>query len=282
MSLRGACEAFQFLVQKVRHENADHHDSADNTQILEGPAGDAVQDVGDDQEFEAEQDQAPKADTCIVGNLFEGLSAESVPGGKDDNDQDPPTEQNDDKQVYDSVETLFGPLTKLTNVPESEIMGLEFEWQWRPALGLDVALSATYLDTEVEEYTDFYSDDLEGRDLPQTPEWQASGYAAYEFPVADSLSMRVMANFNYSDGYYTVLGNGGGLVNYEDMQVDDWFVTNGRITLFPDDGQWEVSLWGKNLTDEYYQQSLNWSNDVTFAMSAPGRTYGINLTYNWF
>ena len=187
----------------------------------------------------------------------------------------------EDKQVLDVVETAFGPLGKLTNVPESEIAGFELEVQWRPALGLDLALSATYLDSEVKEYTDFYGENLKGRDLAQTPELQYSGYAAYEFPVSDGLSMRAMVNFNYSDGYYTILGDGGNTVNYEDMQVDDWFITNGRITLFSEDGQWEASLWGKNLADEYYQQSLNYSNDVVFAMTGMGRTYGVNLTYNW-
>jgi iron complex outermembrane receptor protein len=187
----------------------------------------------------------------------------------------------EDKQVIDTVDTLFGPLGKLTNVPESEIMGLELEWQWRPLLGLDLSLSATYLDSEVKDYVDFWGEDLQGRDLAQTPEFQYNGIAAYEFPVSDGLSMRAMVNFNYSDGYYTLLGDSGGTVNYDDMQVDDWFVTNARITLFPEDSKWEVSLWGKNLGDEYYQQSLNFSNDVTFAMTGMGRTYGVNMTYYW-
>lgn len=187
----------------------------------------------------------------------------------------------EDKQVVDTVDTLFGPLARLTNVPESEITGMEVEWRWLPLEGLEMSLSGTLLDSEVKKYTDFYGEDLTGRELAQTPELQASGYLAYEFSVTDNLNMRAMVNVNYSDGYYTILGDSGDTVNYDEMLVDDRLITNGRVSLYSNDGRWEVSLWGKNLGDEYYRHSLNFSNDVTFAMTGIGRTYGINLTHNW-
>ncbi len=188
----------------------------------------------------------------------------------------------EDKQVYDSVDTLFGPLVRLTNVPESEIQGLELEFSWLPTDSLDISLAATFLDSEIIEYTDFYGADLAGFELAQTPDLQYSGIVTYDIDLASGMVVRLMTDFNYTDSYHTILSDAGGLVVYEDMVADSWFIYNGRVALLSADNTWSVAVWGRNIGDEFYQPSKNWGNDMTFGMAGMPRSYGVNFTYNWF
>ncbi len=186
-----------------------------------------------------------------------------------------------DKQVYDAIDTFFGPLANLTNVPRSTIQGGELEMQWRPLQGLDVKLAASYLDSRVDKYTDYYGEDQEGKELAQTPEWQYNGVVSYEFPVTDGLVMRATTDFSYSGSYRTLIGDGGDTVNYDEMKVDNWWLVNARLGVESEDGTWAVAAWVKNLEDKYYQPSLNYGNDVIFGMAGMGRTYGVNFSYYW-
>lgn len=186
-----------------------------------------------------------------------------------------------DKQVYDAVDTFFGPLANLTNIPRSTIQGGELELQWRPLQGLDVKLAASYLDSRVDEYSDFYGNDQEGKELPQTPQWQYNGIISYEFPLVDGLMMRATTDFSYSDSYYTLIGTADGTVDYDDMKVDNWWLVNARVGVESEDGTWAVAAWVKNLEDKFYQPCNNYGNDIVFGMAGMGRTYGVNFSYYW-
>ncbi len=188
----------------------------------------------------------------------------------------------EDKQTLDSVDTLFGPLIRLTNVPKSEVQGLEIEWNWLATEALDIKLAAMFLDSEVIEYTDFYGADLAGRELPQTPGMQYSGIVSYDVELSNGMGLRFATDFNYSDDYSTILSDAGGLVFYDQMLAESWFVMNGRVTLISAEDTWRLSLWGKNIGDEFYQPSKNWGNDMIFGLAGKVRTYGVNFTYNWF
>lgn len=186
-----------------------------------------------------------------------------------------------DKQVYDAVDTFFGPLANLTNIPRSTIQGGELEMQWRPLQGLDVKLAASYLDSRVDEYIDFYGADQEGKELPQTPQWQYNGIISYEFPLTEGLLIRATTDFSYSDSYHTLIGTAAGTVDYDEMQVENYWLVNARLGVEAEDGRWSVAAWVKNLEDKYYQPSNNFGNDIMFGMAGMGRTYGVNFNYYW-
>ncbi len=186
-----------------------------------------------------------------------------------------------DKQVYDATETFFGPLVNLTNVPESTIKGAELEMLWHPAQGLEVKLATSYLDSEVDKYTDFYGEDQSGKSLPQTPQWQHNGLVSYLFPIRAGLLMRTSVDFSYSDTYKTIISTAGGTTNYEEMEADDWWLVNARLGVEPNEGSWKLAAWIKNLEDKYYQPSMNYGNDIIWAIAGEGRTYGMTIGYYW-
>lgn len=189
-----------------------------------------------------------------------------------------------DKQVGDATpDPVFGFLTKLKNVPRSEVKGLELELQWRPFMGLDVKLATTWLDTRVEEFDqgfDFNTFtnglDLSGSELPNAAQWSYNALVSYEWPVADGLVMRATADYMYTDDYYSYLSNNDGTDLVEDYQV-----FNARLSLGSDAGDWELSLWGKNLGDEFYYVSNTAGNDVFTRYTGQGQTYGVSLNYNF-
>jgi iron complex outermembrane receptor protein len=189
-----------------------------------------------------------------------------------------------DKQVTDATaDPIFGFLTKIKNVPESEVTGLELEMIWQPIAGLDVKLAGTWLDTEVKEFDsgfDFATFeenlDFSGKELPNSAEAQYNALVAYQWPVSEGMNLRVQADYMYTDSYFSYLSN-----NVTDA-VDSYDLVNARLALQSVDGSWEVAAWGKNITDEYYYVSNTLGNDVFSRYAGMGATYGISVSYNWF
>jgi outer membrane receptor protein involved in Fe transport len=191
----------------------------------------------------------------------------------------------EDKQVTDATaDDVFGFLTKIKNVPESEVIGFELEMIWRPITGLDLRLAGTWLDTEVKEFDNGFDFetfqenlDFSGQELPNSPEAQYNALAAYTWPISDGMDLRIQADYVYSDSYYSYLSN-----NKNTDRVDSYDLWNARLALQANDGSWEVAAWGKNITDEYYYVSNTIGNDVFARYAGMGATYGVTLTYNWF
>jgi len=189
-----------------------------------------------------------------------------------------------DKQVTDATaDAVFGFLTKIKNVPEAEVTGLEMELIWRPITGLDVKLAGTWMDTEVKEFDDGFDFntfeenlDFSGNELPNSAEAQYNALVAYQWPVSDGMNLRVQADYMYTDSYFSYLSNN------DNDQVDSYNLMNARLALQSADGSWEVAAWGKNITDEYYYVSNTLGNDVFSRYAGMGATYGVSVSYNWF
>jgi len=191
----------------------------------------------------------------------------------------------EDKQVSDVVADptqVFGVLTQIKNVPESEVQGAELELQWLPLEGLNIRAAATWLDSEVKDFEDafdlvlFAPTDASGNELTQTPELSYNLLASYEWGIGEALLGRITLDYSHSDEYYSYLSNN------EQVLVEDYDLVNARLSLSDAEDRWSVSLWGKNLGDEEYVVS---NTIVTLNLSrytAMGPTYGVSFNYNWF
>ena len=185
-----------------------------------------------------------------------------------------------DKQIVGFTnDPVFGLLTELVNVPKSEITGAEFEVDWQPVEGLYFKVGATWLDSEVKSYEGLDGtgtvQDFSGNSLAQTPEWQYNGIASYQWSVFDELIMQVAIDVNYKDQYQASIDES------ELFFIDDYTILDSRIGIGASDGRWQFTVWGRNLTDEYYYTSANLSNDYWFRTAGQGLTYGATFNYNW-
>jgi len=178
-----------------------------------------------------------------------------------------------DKQVLGSVvlaPNIFGPLNRLNNLPDSSITGAELDVQWRPLSGLSLNLGATYIDSEIGNYTDYDPFGLlrnfKGEAFPNTPDWQVNAGAEYAWSVA-GLAASIGGNVTYRSE------TNGALGDYKVLAIDSYTLLDLHAGIGAPDDRWAVTLWGRNVTDEYY-----WSNAYKIA-DVSGRFAGMPATY---
>ena len=173
-------------------------------------------------------------------------------------------------QVFTTPEDSLAILA-LTNADEASIRGAELEAWWAPMEGLDVRLGASFLDTENED------DKFKGLELPNAPEQSYNFSVRYEWPLDNDLSAAVLIGGNYQDEIYKQIEN------RPFHKVDSYTLFNARISLMMAE-QWELAIWGENITDEEYvaevfdQTSIQGNYIVNYGTPAD---YGVTVTYNW-
>lgn len=169
--------------------------------------------------------------------------------------------------IFDSpVGTLFG----IANVGDSEVTGGEIELAWRATESLDVRLGLGLLDTEITR--SIVGGVAEGSELPNSPEVNVNGMIRYEQPLSAGLYFETIVDFNYQDDVtFDIVRQ-----PVEAVEASYW-LWNARAGIGTQTGEWKVSVWGKNLSDERYRtQVLNSSVGYGESWGMP-RTYGLSL-----
>jgi len=191
-----------------------------------------------------------------------------------------------DKQLLAKVVTAFGSLFTLANVPESEVSGFEVDLQWQPVDGLFIALTGSFLDTEIKEFTGFTQDsattfDLSGSKFPLTPESQWTALVNYEWPMGQALTAFVGGDVSYSDSFQTDYASSAAPLR-DVYEIDSYTLLGLRAGVRADDDAWNLMLWGRNVTDEFYASNVYKSVDSIIRTNGMTSTYGVTFSYNWF
>ncbi|MBR9909235.1 MAG: TonB-dependent receptor [Gammaproteobacteria bacterium] len=186
-----------------------------------------------------------------------------------------------DKQVPTVVpDSAFVRLPALGNVPESEVKGLELQLITVLAEGLDLSLAATYLSTEVT--SDFVVADLvssanvNGSDLPNTPELSFVSDLQYRWSLTSDMDMLVGTSVTYVDE---------ALARFQDSATEpapvlpSYTLVDVRVGISSSDDTWQVQLWGRNVADEHYFTSDNNSVDTSYRYAGQGANYGLTFSY---
>nr|WP_241263201.1 TonB-dependent receptor [Parahaliea mediterranea] len=185
-----------------------------------------------------------------------------------------------DKQlsVY-FADPIYTALSRINNVPDSEAYGLDTEISWRVNQHLTAILGATFLHTEVQDYEGIdaagQAADFDGNSFLYSPEASGSLTLLYERPISDTLGMALTLNGRYQDESY------GNLQNSDDHAIDGYGLLNMTASIQSLDERWSASLWGANLTDEYYWLAV--ATNANTAVRFPGRglTYGASVTFRF-
>jgi iron complex outermembrane receptor protein len=110
--------------------------------------------------------------------------------------------------------------------------------------------------------------DASGKRLQNVPDWTANLGASYDVPTSVG-DITFSGNYYHNDGWAADPDN---RVNQEAYGLLDgsvsWQSSNEKLSL---------SLWGKNLTDEFYFQQLGASNFADNGVQAAPRTYGVTF-----
>ena len=172
------------------------------------------------------------------------------------------------------------PQNFVRNAGEAEIKGAELEIVARLAQGFDVNIAAGYLDaryTELDPQLATLNPPLTvDKELVKAPEWTLSAGAQYRFDVgAGEIVLR--GDWSYKSEVFNDVFNDARLAQdaFDIFNAYAAFITNSR--------QWEIAVFGANLTDERYRVSGNSSAGFGLAEStfSPPREWGATLRYRF-
>ncbi len=163
--------------------------------------------------------------------------------------------------------------TFVSNDGEVETSGLDVQIEALPLPNLTLTAGLLYM--HEYEVTD---GERKGQDLPWTADYSGNLGATLVFPLADG-GLYVRADYIFMDDHIT---NSAAAESLEAKDVDDRELLNARIGWRNDN--WNLSVWGKNLTDDEYAATtlitqLFSGQDSYFL--APPRTYGATLRYTF-
>ena len=142
------------------------------------------------------------------------------------------------------------------NAAELIVQGVEVEGQWKLTSELEIGLSANYLD---HEYASFpgapctiaegalvavCSKDLTGKRGAYAPEWSGTFYVDFVRSLGANWNLFAHIDVNYKDDMY--LGNDLD----EALHQDAYVKIDSRIGVMSADGAWNISVFGRNLTDK--------------------------------
>ncbi|NQY27227.1 MAG: TonB-dependent receptor [Piscirickettsiaceae bacterium] len=163
-----------------------------------------------------------------------------------------------------------------TNADSSQHIGAEVEAWWHPLRGLDIKLNLGWLDAE---YGDFFilGQNQEGNEVVNSPEWTLSSLIRYEYPLSNGMKLISLADASYRSDRHLESSN------ILTAREPGYWLVNARLALATSNNEFEIGIWGKNITNEKYRHYVN---DVA-TLGVVGDlwdepfTYGIDVSYQF-
>jgi outer membrane receptor protein involved in Fe transport len=146
---------------------------------------------------------------------------------------------------------------------------LNFSTFLKPPAGTSVG-NATAVDLDGDGLTDTCEQNLKGGTNAFTPELTASLSLEHELDLGDNLYLRTVLDANYMDDHHSAQDND---VLAEQAAYTLWNLT---LTIGSQDDDWDVSLVGRNITDEQY---ITYSNDMPLFAGSQQVAWGREANY---
>jgi iron complex outermembrane receptor protein len=169
----------------------------------------------------------------------------------------------------------------LQNTANGQAEGIELELTYLPTESLTLQANLGFLDTS-------YTSINPGAPLPKdsefarAPETTYMLSAEYEWGSVFGGSLMTRIQTNYWDSYWRastleLRQNFQGLVS--ESPAGDLWMTNARMVWTPDNGDYQITIWGNNLTDEYNFNSgfMHGVWQFDFATVDRPREYGVTF-----
>ena len=118
-----------------------------------------------------------------------------------------------------------------------------------------------------------------GVELPYTPEWSYAARATYTFEVSATLQGFASLGLTGQSDSVGVLTPVPTL--QERYRIDGYSLVDMNIGIRSPVADWELALWGKNLTDEYYWHSAVPAFDTDGRYPGRPAEYGIRAAYRF-
>jgi len=185
-------------------------------------------------------------------------------------------------QEYDDFQYNFqipGTIsgTRVFNVDEGELSGVELELTAMPTTGLVLQVSYAYLDSELDPVDNPFTGEQVEFNFTNAPEHTFSTIVDYTWAETAYGVWNVNASYSYTDDRQ---------VNSDTVYRDSYQLIDASISLSEVQalgGSWRVSLWGKNLGEAEYEAFTldNLPQADRAVIWGDGRSYGMDITYRY-
>ena len=169
------------------------------------------------------------------------------------------------------------PLQVLDNASDAKVLGAEFDAVFYPTENLLLNLTASFLDSELQNFQSAGGANLSGNRLAKTPSQSFTGLARYDHDLGDLGSVYVQGSLAYKSKIFFSPEN-----NPLTSQ-GAYSLVNARLGYEAENGKWGAAVFANNLSNEAYLfNSTNLSDFgiVTQYYGAP-RSYGVELTVDF-
>lgn len=160
------------------------------------------------------------------------------------------------------------------NAGKATIKGYETALSLRPTDRIGLAVSYAYTDAKFDEYVEV-GVDLAGNRLSRAPKHKLVVSPGYTFPIGNGGELLFAADYQYTSKIFDDNTNGPIEVQKPVELID------ARIVFTLPGGKYQLSAWGKNLTNELYRTFQAQFFGANFGAYAPPRTYGATLRVNY-
>ncbi len=159
------------------------------------------------------------------------------------------------------------------NAASASLHGIETEVIASPLEGLTLSASYAYLQATYDSYNDPEGRDFTGNSLRQAPEHSANLVLHYEHPWWDG-NLRWRGDYRYQSESFREPDNLG-------TRQPGYSLFDASLTYVAGDHRWELSLWGKNLSNREYIAHLYVLGGNDYALFGTPRTYGASIAWNF-
>ncbi len=197
------------------------------------------------------------------------------------------------------VRQLLGPGNSvIVNAATAVVDGVEIEIVALPTPDLQITLNGAWIDAHYDEFNSAAvpgalipyiapanltclnpttcNTNASGNRLSDTPEWTGLVALDYTPSVPGNFDLAFHIDYSYRTERFFDASN------VAIASQDGYGLLNGNITLSPVNLEgWEISLFGRNLLDERYYQTVSGNGIVPGGIVGAPSTYGIRLGYEW-
>lgn len=153
----------------------------------------------------------------------------------------------EDMQIFEPfLDPAVGvAIPQLVNVPDVRVLGFDLEGKWIPAEGWLVQGGIGILDSEVQNPGSIVTIQ-KGNEIVGAPDFTFNGLLRKEFQVGNG-TLALQTNWRYTDKVFYSITNDPRLIG-----ASNWNLNARGSYAFGRNGQFEISVWGENLTDAEY------------------------------
>jgi iron complex outermembrane recepter protein len=183
------------------------------------------------------------------------------------------------------VDRLINAISSQANAAESKVQGIDLDITAVPVDKLTLTASASYTDPKYKDYQNsihyvpnpnginwsVVAADDSGQQLQATEKFAAAATANYRFDTGIG-EFSLTGAINYRSGIH---------FDTQDLNTQpSYSLVNASFGWTAPGGKLEVTLWGKNLTDEEVGDLFPGDVLMQYCAEAP-RTYGVRFGYHW-